>query len=151
MQIPRSSVVAQSLPCFHDPLWLRACNVVEGGEAIEKLTVASDHARHLRLLKHQLRNEDLVRIACLAPWKVARVPPVPGSKLLRESHPRRRIDRHSLTDSSAAQCGVHRGSAANSPCAIPWPARKRPKATVAIPLASLRYRCIRPNRRAVSA
>ena len=51
----------------------RARHVVQRREGLEELAVARHDARHLRLLEHQLRDEDVVRIARPPPGQVAPV------------------------------------------------------------------------------
>lgn len=80
VKIPSPSVVAEALPRFHDVRRFGSGDVRKSGEALEELTVARHDAGDLRLLKHQLGNEDLVSDARPAPRQIAAVRAEPRSK-----------------------------------------------------------------------
>ena len=93
MEVARASVVAKTFPRLRDATGLGARDIGKGRELIEKLAVLRDDARDLRLLKHQLRHEHLVRAARPAPRQVARVSAIPGTKPATEVVAHRWIDR----------------------------------------------------------
>src|SRR5258708_25221753 len=73
MEIPGSRVVTQAAPRLLDLRRLGPRNVGQRRELLEKRAVTRHHPRHLRLLEHQLRDENLIRIAGSSPWEIARV------------------------------------------------------------------------------
>jgi hypothetical protein len=86
-EIPSARVVTKTLPGVENFLFGR-CR--EGGkmwEAPHPLVIIRDDGGDLRLLKHELGDEDGVRIARAAPRKIAAVFAVPG----KESAAERRI------------------------------------------------------------
>src|ERR1043165_6251150 len=86
VQVARSCVVAQPFPCFHDGLGSRTRQCFEARESLQKSRVIVQHPADLGLLEHELRDEDGIGIARLAPRKYACVSLVPGSQLAREAH-----------------------------------------------------------------
>ena len=78
VEVAGARVVAEALPCFADLTRPRAREVGEGREALEEAIVVAEDARDLRLLEHQLRDEDAIRVARLTPGQIAAMRSVPG-------------------------------------------------------------------------
>jgi len=84
MQIASSRVIAKSLPRVED-VTLRSPG--QGGEiceAAEPFIIIRDNGGNLSLLEHELRNEDGVRIASLAPGQGAAMAAIPTQKRAME-------------------------------------------------------------------
>src|SRR5437762_10218441 len=77
MQVSRSIVITEALPCVEHVVFGRATKRRKTGKAAEPLIVVGNHGRNLCLLKHELGNEDCVRITRSAPWQVAAMAAVP--------------------------------------------------------------------------
>ena len=73
MEVPRAGVVAEAIPRLRHARGRARATSRERGKALEELAVLVDDARDLRLLEHQLRDENAIRIARPPPWKIARV------------------------------------------------------------------------------
>ena len=80
VQPARPDVVAERVPGLDDVALGRRGQRLERRIAVEPLVVLRQHAIDLRLLQHDLGDEDVIRIARLAPRQVASVPPVPGEQ-----------------------------------------------------------------------
>jgi methionine-rich copper-binding protein CopC len=93
MKVARASVVAETFPCFGHATRFGARHIGQGREFSEKLAVFRDDTRHLRLLKHELRDEDLVWAARPAPRQVASVSAIPGTEPATELRTYGWIDR----------------------------------------------------------
>jgi hypothetical protein len=77
MQIASSRVIAESLPRVEDVTFRSPGQGGEIGEAAEPRLIIRDNGGNLSLLEHELRNEDGVWIASLAPWQGAAMAAVP--------------------------------------------------------------------------
>src|SRR5467141_478803 len=84
MQVAGARVVAQPVPRLHDRLRARASEVPDRGKSLQEPRIELRHPAHLCLLQHELRHDDAVRIAGLAPRKVARVLSIPPKQLARK-------------------------------------------------------------------
>ena len=93
VEVPRPRVVAEPRPRFGHASRSGACDVVQGGEGGEELSVLRHDARDLRLLKHQLGDEDAIRIARLPPGEVAPVGAKPAAEASTEAARLRDVDR----------------------------------------------------------
>jgi len=78
VQVPRAAVVAKAGPLAENLAELSSGERSERREPPEKPPVRGQNAGDLRLLQHHLADENAVRIARVAPGKVAAGPPVPG-------------------------------------------------------------------------
>jgi hypothetical protein len=77
MQIASSRVIAESLPRVEDVTFRSPGQGGEIGEAAEPLIIIRDNGGNLSLLEHELRDEDGVGIAGLAPREVAAMAAIP--------------------------------------------------------------------------
>jgi len=77
LQISSAGVVAESLPGVKDVVFGSGGEGGEIREAAEPFIVIRNDGRNLSLLKHELGDEDRVRIGGAAPRKIARVMSVP--------------------------------------------------------------------------
>ena len=81
MQIARPRVVAEAGPEFEYRFKRRRRQFGDAREAIEKALVVGNDRTHLRLLQHDLRQPDAIRIARVLPRQiVAPVPALPVSQ-----------------------------------------------------------------------
>ncbi|MEY2547020.1 MAG: hypothetical protein QOG48_2137 [Verrucomicrobiota bacterium] len=80
VEIPGAAVVAEALPCVQDVVFARARKRGESRETCEPSIIVRQHGRHLRLLEHELRDENRVRIARAAPREIAPVFAIPDAK-----------------------------------------------------------------------
>ena len=71
LQRERAAVVAQALPFLDHIGRARRRERVNRGEMVQKPFPSGKHARHLRLLQHGFRNPNGIRIARIAPGKIA--------------------------------------------------------------------------------
>ena len=83
-KIPRARVVTQALPGVKDFVLRRGGEGGEIGEAPHPRLIIWDNRGDLRLLEHELRNENCVRIACPAPGEIAAMFPIPGEECVAE-------------------------------------------------------------------
>ena len=87
VQVARARVVAQPSPVGHHFPDGRVRERGDIGEPGEEFFVIGDHGRHLRLLKHDLRKPDPVRVASLLPGKLMpAVRALPGNDAGCELH-----------------------------------------------------------------
>jgi hypothetical protein len=77
MEISRASVVAKALPRPKDLVFGSLRKRGEIGKPVEPLVIIRDHGDDLRLLEHELGNQDCVRIADSAPGEIAPMPTIP--------------------------------------------------------------------------
>ena len=84
VQIPGTCIVAEPGPRLQHGVTWRFSHVVERGEAREKALVVIDHTRHLRLLEHELGDENAVRVTRAPPREVAAMFAEPRAKAPRE-------------------------------------------------------------------
>src|SRR4051812_11887006 len=103
------------------------------GKPSEKPVIVVDDSRDLRLLQHQLGNENPVRIPRATPWEVPTMPakpaPEPASELcpsfgrnehgLASGRNEHGLARTAARSAPPAQCGSHTGIAAKSPSCTP--------------------------------
>ena len=80
MKISRAGVIAEALPRPEHVIFASASQRRKIGETAEPLIVIRDHGRDLRLLEHELRNEDGVWVASAAPGQIAAVAAKPAEK-----------------------------------------------------------------------
>jgi hypothetical protein len=94
VQPARADVVAERTPRFGHVVFRRRRQRVKARILLQPLVVLGQHAIDLRLLEHDFRDEDVVRIARAAPRKIAAVSPIPleqaASKPLSRQRRRRR-------------------------------------------------------------
>jgi hypothetical protein len=84
MKVSGASVVTEALPGVEDVTFRGARKREEIWEAAEPLFIIRDNRGNLGLLEHYLGDEDGVRIARLAPGKVAAVAAIPAEKRAAE-------------------------------------------------------------------
>ena len=77
VEVDGATVVAEPLPLADDLRPGRGREGLGGRPALEPVQVPRDDALHLRLLEHDLADEDRVRIACPPPRQVASLECVP--------------------------------------------------------------------------
>ena len=63
VQVARAAVVAEALPQLEHIVQRRGGQRLHGGEAHQETLVVGDHGRDLRLLQHDFRQPDGVRVA----------------------------------------------------------------------------------------
>jgi hypothetical protein len=80
VEISRASVVAKALPCPKHLVFGSPCERGEIGKPAEPPVIIWDYGSDLRLLEHELGNEDCVRMADPAPGEIAAVPAIPADK-----------------------------------------------------------------------
>src|SRR5207247_10850440 len=80
MKISRAGVIAEALPRPEHVIFGSASQRRKIGETAEPLIVIRDHGRDLRLLEHELRNEDGVWVASAAAGRSAAVAAKPAGK-----------------------------------------------------------------------
>ena len=85
MEISRASVIAEALPRAKHLIFRSACQRTKIGKSAEPLVIIRDDGCDLRLLEHELGDEDCVRIAGLAPGEIAPVAAIPAEKRSLES------------------------------------------------------------------
>jgi len=78
MQIARAGVIAEPVPRLHDSLGSRASKRVDRRKPRQEAREIVQHAADLRLLEHELGDEDGIRVAGLPPWKFAALPLIPS-------------------------------------------------------------------------
>src|SRR3989338_6447258 len=86
-QADRPNVIAQGVPQFLHLAERGLRERLHAGIALEKLFIFRRDAVHLRLLEHDLRDEDLVRIARPPPREIALVVRIPLEKTLLNGAP----------------------------------------------------------------
>ena len=70
MELPRPTVVAQSLPRFHDIRFIGRRQRTNIGKSAEKPLEIRDDRRHRGLNQHHLRDQDAIGIAAFSPGQV---------------------------------------------------------------------------------
>src|SRR5215470_12543231 len=80
----RPDVVAEGIPRRRHILLGCGGERLERRILLEPLRVLRQHTIDLRLLKHDLRYEDVVRVVGLPPGQVATVAPIPGQQAVAE-------------------------------------------------------------------
>ena len=77
VQISRPSVIAEALPRVEYVIFASATKRGKIGKAATPFIEIRNDGPDLCLLKHELGNEDRVRIARPAPWQIAAVAAIP--------------------------------------------------------------------------
>ena len=77
VEISRTSVIAEALPRAKHLILRSARKRGEIGKSAEPLVIIRNHGGDLRLLEHELGNEDCIRIAGPAPREIAPTPTIP--------------------------------------------------------------------------
>jgi hypothetical protein len=90
VQVGSAAIIAQSLPAFPNHCGGGGGQRVDVGIGVEKAMIVLLDPCHLSLLKHELRNENAIRIASAAPWEISAVTPKPSEQRPAE---RRRVCR----------------------------------------------------------
>lgn len=85
MQQASAAVVSEPAPKRHDFVRLRGGEIVCRWEARQETLVVRHNGIDAGLLKHDLRDPNRVRVACMAPRKVAGVVVVPLQELVSEA------------------------------------------------------------------
>jgi len=85
MEISRASVITEALPRAKHLIFRSARQRTKIGKSAEPLVIIRDDGCDLRLLEHELGDEDCVRIAGLAPGEIAPVAAIPAEKRSLES------------------------------------------------------------------
>ena len=85
LQAVRPDVVAERPPGLRDVTLRGRRERVERRVLLEPRVILRQHAIDLRLLQHDFRHEDVVRVVRPAPRQVAPVPPVPGQQPIAEA------------------------------------------------------------------
>ena len=80
VQIARARVVPKPVPLFKHAIDRCIGHVSERRKPFQECAVKVDHARHLRLLQHELRHQHVVRVARSAPREVTGILAVPATK-----------------------------------------------------------------------
>src|SRR5918999_3499623 len=80
VEVQRAPVVAEALPLADDVCSGRVRKSLDRRPALEPGEVARHDARDLRLLEHDLADEDRVRVSRPAPWEVAAVLGIPAEE-----------------------------------------------------------------------
>ena len=90
VQVARAAVVAEAAPQREHVVERRGGERAHVGKAGQEARVVVEHRRHLRLLQHDLRQPDAVRVAAALPGQVvAAVLALPRDHLRGEAPPRR--------------------------------------------------------------
>src|SRR5262245_3699431 len=104
-QVDRADVVAERIPEARDLLRGRAGEALEGRIAVQELVVLRDHPVDLRLLQHDLGDQDAIRVFGAPPRQVAAMLAVPGEQTSaktraggRDGQCGRRHGRHCVRD-----------------------------------------------------
>ena len=77
VEISRASVIAEALPCAKHLAFRSPCKRGEIGKRAEPLVIIRDDGGDLRLLEHELGDEDCVRVARAAPREITAVATMP--------------------------------------------------------------------------
>ena len=77
VQLQRTDIIAEWVPAPCHFRQRSAREVLHGGVLAQPFTILGEHPVHLRLLKHDLRDQNVVGIGGLPPWQIAAVPGVP--------------------------------------------------------------------------
>jgi hypothetical protein len=85
VEISRASVITEPLPCPKYLIFRSARQCTEIGKPAQPFVVIRDDGGDLRLLEHELGNEDCVRVARAAPRELAAVTTMPAEKRSLES------------------------------------------------------------------
>ena len=80
VEIARSRVVAEALPSVPEARRRRRRHGPQRRKGLKELGVLRNDPHDLCLLEHQLRDEDVRRIACTAPGKIPRGAPIPRTE-----------------------------------------------------------------------
>src|SRR3990167_6627131 len=91
LEVAGADVVAEGVPGPPHRRGARPCQAGERRIAPEEFAVLRDHALHLRLLEHDLRDEDVVGIVGVPPRQVTAVPAVPAEQPALEALPNRHV------------------------------------------------------------
>src|SRR5262249_42848093 len=124
--------------------------VLQGGIAAQEARVVPHHARHLRLLEHELGDQDRVGIARSAPRQRAPMPGIPAQQAPAESvHALRERKRFLLPPRTATNYTRHRcaGCVARFFRLPPAPSRDGARATITS-CRTLSVCCARPSTKA---
>ena len=89
VEVARAGVIPESLPRLAHPRRRRVGHCPQRRECSQELRVFRHDARDLRLLEHQLRDENAIRIARSSPRQVTRAPPIPRAKPAAEDEAER--------------------------------------------------------------
>ena len=84
VQMASACVIAESLPRVQDVIFRGSGQGGKIGEPTEPVIIIWDNGSDLCLLEHELGDEDAVRIAGLAPGKIAAMATMPAKKRLAE-------------------------------------------------------------------
>lgn len=84
MEVAGARIVAESFPGLTHLTGARAREVGEVRESIEESAVVIEHAGHLRLLQHQLGDEDAIRIPGPSPREITAVRTIPRAQQAAE-------------------------------------------------------------------
>ena len=82
LQIARATVIAEARPQPEHFFLRRFCESMPVGESRQKSFVVRNHGSHARLLQHDFRNPDAVRIFRAPPRQIALKLPEPCEQLL---------------------------------------------------------------------
>lgn len=85
VEISRAGVVAESFPCTKNIVFRDAGQDGKIRKLVEPFIIIRKHGGDLRLVEHQLGNENRVRIAGAAPREIAAIFAVPAEKRVAES------------------------------------------------------------------
>src|SRR3954447_19925599 len=80
MQIPGAAIVAEALPRVENVIFRGRRQTLEGWETFEPAFIEWHYGGNLRLLKHDFRNHNRVRIIGAAPGQIASVGGIPPQK-----------------------------------------------------------------------
>jgi hypothetical protein len=77
VEISRASVIAEALPSAQHLVFGSPCKRGENGKRTEPVAIIRNDGGDLCLLKHELGNEDCVRITGPAPREIPSMPTIP--------------------------------------------------------------------------
>ncbi len=86
------AVVAEAVPCLAHRALRSARQLLDRRVARQKTRIEVQHAANLRLLQHDLGDQNRVRVARPPPRQVAPVPPVPGNQTAAKDRELGRIE-----------------------------------------------------------
>src|SRR6476620_12800866 len=97
VEISRASVIAEALPRAKHLIFRSARQRGEIGKSAQPLVIIRDDGGDLRLLKHELGNEDRVGIAGPAPGEIPSIPTIPTQQATTKFG---RLESHRCTETN---------------------------------------------------
>ncbi|MNC37835.1 hypothetical protein D3C75_864170 [compost metagenome] len=84
LQIPGTRIIAQSLPAFKHFFFRRIRQRLHRRETLDKPVEIRNDCVYSRLLQHNFRYPDIIRIAVAPPWQVPFLPMIPFQQIRAE-------------------------------------------------------------------